>query len=217
MSRFKDEYLPDCLLSYNTVASPRFSTDIAVTDSGAESPSQRWAHPLYAFNIPSAVRDMTTFNALQAHFLVMRGPAYTFPFRNPMDFASVDIAKPGIEPTIANTNQIIGTGNGSKTTFQLIKTYTVGSETYVKNIVHPVVASVVVSLNNVNQSSGWSVSRDTGIITFTSPVGNGVVVRAGFYYDVEVRYEADDSLDLVAASYQAGGYADIPLVETRIC
>ena len=217
MTRFKDEYLPDCVNSYNATSSPEFSTDIVAVDSGAEAASQRWAQALNRYNIPQAVRDMVTFQAVRDHWLVMRGPFHSFPFRDPLDFASVDLAAVGVAPTVSATDQVIGTGNGTTTNFQLTKTYSRGAEDYVRNIYKPVTSSVLVSLNGTPQGSGWTVSRTTGVITFDVAPGNGVIVRAGYLYDVEVRFESDQSFDAIARAYQAAGYSDIQLAELRPC
>ena len=135
---------------------------------------------------------MVTFQAVRDHWLVMRGPFHTFPFMDPLDFASVDLTAVGVAPTVSDTDQIVGTGNGAHTQFQLTKTYT-------------------------PQASGWTVSRTTGIVTFDSPPGNGVIVRAGYLFDVEVRFESDQSFDAIARSYKLAGYSDIQLVEMRPC
>lgn len=216
MTRFIDEYLPDCANSYNAISGPSFSTESVMVDSGAESINQRWQHPLFKFRVPRAVRDMETMFQVRDHFMIMKGRGQTFPFRDPLDFASVNPEAPGVEPTISATDQVIATANGTKTQFQLIKTYTVGGSSYARNIVHPVTASVLVSLNGTPTASGWSVSRTTGVLSFDAPPSNGVVIRAGFYFDCEVRYDHDE-FDAIAVSYRAGGFADLELMEVRAC
>jgi len=217
MTRFIDEYLPECVNSYNAVSSPRFSTGLVVSDGGAEQVNQHWAHPLYDFSIPQGVRDMETMFAVRDHFLIMKGPYQTFPFSDPLDFASVNPTTPGLAPTLSALDQTIGTGNGATTQFQLIKNYTVGSQNYARPVYHPVVSSVLISINGVPQGSGWTVSRTTGIVTFDVAPANGLLVKAGYLFDVQVRYDADNSFDAIAASVRAGGYADIPLKQVRIC
>lgn len=216
MTRFIDEYLPDCALSYGARSGPEFSTALVSVDNGGESANQRWSNALFKFLIPEAIRDMQTAFEVRDHFMVMRGMGQTFPFRDPMDFASVDPDNPGTEPTISATDQVIATGNGTKTSFQLVKRYQAGSTSVTRNIIHPVVSSVVVAKNGTPAASGWSVSRTTGVLTFDTAPGNGVVITAGYYFDVEVRYNHDDFM-AISASYQAGGFDNLELVQVRAC
>ena len=217
MSRFKDEYMPACVAGYPVYASPRWSTDIVVVDSGREQANQRWSHPLHRYTLPEAVRTMDIFNAIRAHWLVMRGPAFIWPFRDPLDFASVDLERPTLAPTVTAFDQTIGTGDGLTTEFQITKTYTVGAESYTREIYLPITSSVLVSVNGIATGSGWSVDRDTGIIAFTSAPSNGHVIKCGYLFDVAVRFESDDSFDGIVQTFGVGGFADITLLETRIC
>lgn len=217
MTRFVDEYLPSCVAGYPVYASPRFSTDIIVVDSGREQVNQRWMHPLHRYTIPEAVRTMSVFNAVRAHWLVMRGPAKLWPWRDPFDFASIDIEQPAVAPVISALDQQIGVGDGVTTQFQITRTYTVGSSSYSRDIYLPIVSSVVVAVNGIIASSGWSVDRESGVITFDSPPPTTEIVTCGFYFDVSVRFEADDSFDAICQAFGIGGYADMTLIETRIC
>lgn len=215
--RFRDVYLPECLLSYDVVASPRFATEIVSVDSGAESANQKWSQALHQFSIPEAVRSMDIYKEVLDHWMVMAGPAYTFPFRNPMDFTSTSISGPGIADAITPNDQTIGTGTGARLTFQITKTYQRGAYQHARKIYLPVVSSVRVALNGVEQIGNFSVGRETGIITFNSAPALNAQVTCGFYYDVCVRFEADDSFDAIAKSYSLAGVADLTLVETILC
>ena len=220
MTRFVDEYLDNQVPGYPCVSSPRWSTEIVQVDSGRESVNQRWAHPLMKFTLPEAVRDMSIFNAVRDHWLVMRGPVYTWPWRDPLDFASVSLAIPNEVPVITGTDQVIGTGDGVTTSFQLTKTYAVGTQTYSRKITLPILDTVIVTIDNVViDESEYTVSRPGGVITFdsTSTPAVGEVVRAGFLFDVEVRFEDDLSFDGIVQAFGLGGFADITLIETRSC
>lgn len=222
MPRFIDEYAPPEMPGYPCISSPRWSTAITQVDSGAEQVNQRWAHPLYRFTLPEAVREMAVFEAVRDQWLAMAGPAHSWPFRDPLDFASVALAIPNREPTVSADDQEIGTGDGAKTRFQLTKTYVRGSQSYERRIHLPVVNSVVVSINGADPETldppiTWTVSRPGGEIEFSSAPSPGQIVRAGYLFDVEVRFEADDSFDGIVRTFGVGGFADIPLIEVRAC
>ena len=222
MARFIDEYLPSRVVGYPVDVGPMFATQITQVDSGAEQANSRWLHPLRQISIPSGVRDADTFNDVLAHWLIMRGPAKTFPWRDPTDFASVPLTKVNHAPTLSRLDQLIGTGNGVTTTFQLTKTYTVGAQTYTRNIHFPVASSVLVAVNGVDPATlspaiSWTVSRPGGVITFGSPPGVGDVIRAGFLFDLNVRYDDDETFRGIMRTFGVNGFADIPLQEVRYC
>lgn len=221
MSRFIDEYLPDCVPGYPCVSSPRWATDITQVDSGAEKANQRWSNPLHRFQIPTAVRDMDIFNAVRDHWLVMRGPFYTWPWRDPLDFASVALSAPNTVPTITNLDQPLGTGDGFTTTFQLVKRYTIGAQTLDRVIELPRTASVIVKATLAGDPSyvapTFSVSRPGGVVTFDAPPADNAVLTAGYLFDVPVRFESDDSFDGIVQTFGLGGFADLTFIETRNC
>lgn len=221
MSRFIDVYLDAKIPSYPLFASPRWSTDIVVVDSGAEQVNQRWAHPLHRYTLPEAVRQWDQFQALRDHWLVMRGPAHTWPFRDPLDFASRPLDYPSGQLTVSPLDQTIGTANGITTRFQLTKLYQRGTQQYTRRIALPVVSSVRVALDGVEVLTGWTVSRPGGEVIFDvapSPEpGNPGFLKAGFLFDVEVRFEDDAAFDGVVRAFGVGGFADVTLVETRSC
>lgn len=219
MSRFVDQYLNECVLGYPVFSSPRWSTLIAQVDSGAEQTNQQWSHPMHRYTLPDAVRNMQTFQSVRDHWLVMRGPAHTWPFRDPLDFASRPLVNPNEPPAITDTDQIIGTGDGFTRTFQLVKKYAVGGQEYTRTIHLPVVASVLVkvAVQGAEAQPPHTVTRYGGEVVFDTPPPAGRLITAGFLFDVEVRFEADNSFDGIVSTFSLGGYADIPLVEVRKC
>lgn len=221
MTRFVDVYLDNLIPGYPCMSSPRFSTRINVVDSGAEQVNRLWQHPLHRFTLPEAIRTMATFNAIRDHWLVMGGPAQTWPWRDPLDFASVGLIEPNAEPPYTAESQIIGIGDGIKTDFQLTKTYTRGTQSYSRLIHLPVVASVIVSIRNsggvAQPVPAFTVSRPGGVISFATAIANLHTVRAGFLFDCEVRFESDNSFDGIVQTFGIGGFADINLFEVRPC
>ena len=111
-------------------------------------------------------------------------------------------------------DQQIGTGTGSQQTFQLAKRYTSGAQTWVRTITKPVAGTIRVALGMVEQMSGWTVDTTTGVVTFTTAPAGGVAVRAGFEFDVPVRFDSD-TLDVTLDFERLGSITAIPLLEIR--
>lgn len=222
LDRFVDEYAPAEMPGWPCVSTPVFSTILVEVDSGYENASRRWQHPLWEFLLPEAVRTQAVFEAVLAHWLVMGGSAHIWPFRDPLDFASAALAAPNTAPALARTDQAIGTTDGTTSTFQLAKSYTRGATTYARRIELPVAATVVVGLNGADPASldpplAFEVSRPGGVVAFSAAPPSGLAVTAGFLFDVPVRFEDDRTFAGIARTYGAGGFADIPLVERRLC
>jgi uncharacterized protein (TIGR02217 family) len=224
MARFLDIYLPAKVPGYPCVSSPRFKTTIQVSAGGGENSNQEWEHPLHKFVLPEAAgRNWSVIEAIGKHWKIMRGPHHTFPWRDPLDKASIDLKiadEPDAQLTarISETDQVIGTGDGFTDAFQLVKTYTVDAESYQRQITLPVLSSIKVSNNGVLvSSSAYTVSRPGGVVTFNTPPLAGHAIKAGYLFDVPVRFESDDAFEGILRTYAIGGFADITLIEVRPC
>lgn len=222
MARFVDEYISNKIRGWPCEVLPRFSTIITASDSGAEQANRRWRHPLYSYQLPEAIRSHADFELLKDHWLVMGGPAQTWPWKDPLDFASRPLIAPNRSSDVEGSDQLLATGDGVQSQFQLVKTYTVGSQIYVRDIVLPIVDSVVVLVDGVAPADldiplAWTVSRPGGVVQFDGPVPLAAPVTAGYRFDVEVRFEADDSFEGIAKAYAASGVSDLRLIGVRSC
>jgi uncharacterized protein (TIGR02217 family) len=112
------------------------------------------------------------------------------------------------EPT--PTDEPIGTGDGTVTSFPLTKSY---SEGEVRRITRPVAGSVRVAVDGVEVASGWSLDP-SGTVSFDAAPEAGQTVSAGFLFDVPVRF-AEDRLEVNRATFKAGEAPSVPLVEIR--
>lgn len=218
MPRFIDVYLDDDVPGYPCVSIPRFNNSIIMADSASEKVNIRWENALYKFTLPQAIREHDIVESIRDHWLVMHGTAYTFPFRDPTDFASVGLDSPNVEPDISELDQQIGIGDGVTTEFQLVKKYIKGLSSYTRTIYHPVLSSVSISDNSVLvDPSNYSVSRSTGIVTFDAAPTALHVIRAGYFFDIEVRFESNDSFESMVANFLVSGFSDLVLLEVRSC
>ena len=83
-----------------------------------------------------------------------------------------------------------------------------------RTIAKPVAGTLRVALGMVEQMSGWTVDTTTGVLTFTAAPASGVIVRAGFEFDVPVRFDSD-TLDVTLDFERLGSITSIPLLEIR--
>ena len=131
-------------LALGATGGPARRTDIVALSNGGESRNARWADSRRRYDVGTGIRSIEDLYALTAFFEARRGQLYGFRFRDPMDHAS---AAPGT--SIAATDQEIGTGDGEKAVFQLVKHY---GETE-RIIGKPVPGSVLVAVNGMAVSA----------------------------------------------------------------
>jgi uncharacterized protein (TIGR02217 family) len=197
-------------ISYGSSGGPQYSTDIAEMISGFEQRNINWSAARLRYNVAYGVRTEAQLEALLSFFRARQGRAFAFRFRDWTDYKSCPNAA-----TPAPTDQLIGTGTGAQTVFQLIKNYTSGSTTASRSITKPASGTVRVAVQNVELTSGWSVDVETGLITFTSAPGAGLSVKAGYEFHTPMRFDTD-YLPLSLDSYGVGSAGDVPLVEVRV-
>lgn len=221
---FLDIYMPDEVPGYPCVSAPRTKTSIQVSAGGGEHRNQEWEHPLFRFVLPEGIREWPVVQALSKMWRVTAGPYRSFAWRDPLDFASGDLAVPNPEedPVPGLTDQEIGVADGFTDSFQLVKTYTYGGETYDRLIHLPVLDTVVIAIDGVVvDPTDYAVSRPGGVVTFNVPPpipeDDPGIITAGFLFDVEVRFESDEAFEGILQTWQAGGFADLTLVEVRPC
>jgi len=187
---------------------PEFSTTVAVTASGFEWRNALWSDARLRFDVGPGVRSETELGELIAFFRARRGPARGFRLRDPTDFSSN-----GMTGTPTMLDQVLGNGDGVRSAFPLVKRYGEGDDAQVRRITRPDAATLLVSLDGVARPDGWSLAPG-GVLQFDSAPASGVLVRAGFLFDVPVRF-AEDRLDISGATFAAGEAPSVPLIEIR--
>ncbi len=99
--------------------------------------------------------------------------------------------------------------------FSLVKTYVDAGGSFTRRVEKPVEASVIVSVDGVKAVlSDVSVDHATGTVTFRAGKAPpaGAAIRAGFEFDVPVRF-AIDRIDVNLTAFEAGRIPSIPLKE----
>jgi uncharacterized protein (TIGR02217 family) len=203
MAGIEAVYFP-LALGLGAEGGPGFSTSVVQTQSGYEFRNVNWREARRSYDAAVGVRSEKDLATLLAFFEARRGRAYGFLYRDPLDFSSAPF-----DEAVSAQDQVIGTGDGTTTRFALVKNY--GSVK--RRIARPVAGSVRVSVNGLEQLIGWTLS-DGGYVDFAAAPVAGAVIRAGFLFDVVVRFD-QDQLSVSLATYRAGEIATVPLVEIR--
>ncbi|WP_168464562.1 TIGR02217 family protein [Wolbachia endosymbiont of Ctenocephalides felis wCfeT] len=191
--RFPDD------ISYGSTGGPEFSTEIVITHNGCEQRNINWLHARAKYNIGCGVRSNEQLLELVAFFRARKGKAIGFRFKDWSDFRAI--------------NQEIGVGDGKSLTFQLIKTYTSGTDKHVRVIRKPVSGAIKIYINGTEESK-YLVNCSTGEVTFMKPPARGAIITASFEFDVPVRFDTD-YLNASMDSYGNNSWNNVPLVEIK--
>ena len=182
-------------IDFGATYGPRFNTAVTRQADGREQRRALWSQPLVIAQLGQRSVTQTQLNYLIAFHASVQGAYSGFRLRDWSDFYAV--------------NQVIGTGNGTSQTWQLVKRYSAGGFTVTRPITKPVADSVVVYLDGVEQASGWSVDGATGV--FTTALSG--VISASFEFDVPVRFEQDR----IEFTFKAAGAVNLFELATVTC
>lgn len=199
-----DDVLFPIAIGREASVEPGFSTAIVTTAGGGEQRNADWADARMRYDAGPGVRGEAELGELIAFFRARHGAAKGFRFRDPFDDSSN-----GMTGLPGAADQLLGLGDGVRTDFALVKDY----DGQRRRITRPVAGSVRVSVGGVEQVSGWTLGP-LGVLTLAVAPATGAEVRAGFRFDVPVRFE-EDRLQVSRATFMAGEAASVKLVEVR--
>jgi uncharacterized protein (TIGR02217 family) len=204
-------------VDWGSSGGPGSSVGIITMDSGQERRIVRWEQFRHRYDVGWQVKKYVDLADLKEFYLARNGLEHSFRYKDWLDYNSTALGKnwDGDSSPPTDTDQQIGVGDGATTTFQLVKRYTDSGGSYVRTITKPVADTVVVSIDDVAQASGWTVNTSTGVVTFTVAPAIAEVVKAGFDFDVEVRF-GDGVSEYFSASaddFGSGSVPNLPLIE----
>jgi uncharacterized protein (TIGR02217 family) len=179
---------------------PERATDIVTLSSGREERNSRWAQSRRRYNAGYGIKSRADMQAVLDFFEERRGRFHSFLWRDGLDHSS-------------NGQQPLGTGDGTATEFQLVKTYGADFDPYLRPVTKPVAETVNVFVDG-STTDAFTVDDLTGVVTFDAAPGVGAVLTADFEFDVPVRFDID-RLDIELTGFDAEDAPAIPLIEVR--
>lgn len=179
---------------WSVTKTPNFESRIKRADSGRELRASDFGNPLWKFNLVHeflrgpAIGGATGYveaGILQGVYTSCRGTWAPFFFDDPQDDQAL--------------GQALGTGDSLTTQFQLQRYF--GDPTFVtlgftEAITAPKGGAAVIYFNGVVQpTSGYSVSPQTGVVSFLAAPPSGVAITADFNFWFRCRFSAGFSLE----------------------
>ncbi len=206
-----DEVVFPTQVSYGSKGGPGWKTEIVELATGYERRNGLWSNQRAKYDAKYGVRNATDLWNVRAFFNARRGRLRGFRYLDWLDGTSRGPVSKGW----GSTDQAIGTGDGTTTTFQLVRTYQTTSDPapYTRPITKPIV--VTIAVNGTTATTGWSANLTTGIVTFTTAPAAAAAITAGYVFHVPVRFDIDD-LDVSFDHFNAGEVPSIPMVELKL-
>ncbi len=211
-SDFLDIRFPEDI-AFGATGGPAFNTSIAITRGGREVRNANWAKARLRWNVGHGVKTQEEFDELMSFFYVTGAQHLGFRFKDHTDFRQ--------DMVNVTTPTFVAAGDGSTTSFQLIKRYSFADQSYDRNITRPVRGTVRLFLMRdtddlVENFVDWNIDHDTGLITFdvTEPLDPIEEIWALFEYDVPVRFDTDQ-VEISLDSYQNYNWPSVDIVELR--
>ncbi len=187
-------------ISYGASGGPAFNTTVVIAKSGQESRNQNWTEARVRWDVSTGIQSRSDIRKLLDFFRNRRGRARGFRFKDWTDF---DVS-----------NELIATADGTATTYQLRQRYDDGLTVSSRIITKPIGDTVSITLDDVPQTTGWSVDSTTGVVTFDTAPAFGVSIRASFEFDLPARFDSD-SLSITLTGYDGWNSDSIMVVELR--
>jgi len=187
-------------LALMAIGGPSYDTTVNLGFSGYEQRNKNWTQSRNLYTVAFEHKPQADYNALLAMFHAAAGKANAFRLFDPRDYNG--------------TGQYIATGDGNTKIFQLQKTYTGAGVSTVRPIQKPITSlindfegnaltdTVTVYLNGTAKSHSagyhtaaghdYTLDETTGLVTFGTAPGSGVVITADYQYHVPVRFDLDE-------------------------
>ncbi|NBZ86029.1 DUF2460 domain-containing protein [Stagnihabitans tardus] len=199
-------------LSLGSSGGPERRTEIVTLVNGFEERNSPWSDSRRRYDAGAGMRSLDDLDTLITFFEARRGQLHAFRWK---DWADYKTCRPSL--VVSATDQVIGTGDGTRVTFQLSKTYASGSGSWTRVITKPVAGTVKIAVNGSERVPGadFSVDATTGVVTLQLPPAVGATVTAGCEFDVPVRFDTD-RIAVTIATFHAGEIPQVPVIEVRI-
>jgi uncharacterized protein (TIGR02217 family) len=199
-------------ISFRSTGGIERRTEVVALVNGFEQRNTPWSQSRRRYDAGLGVQTLDDLEAVLSFFEARRGKLHGFRWKDWLDHKS---CQPSATPQ--PLDQILGSGDGSVTVFQLRKTYSPGPHEFRRDIKKPVSGAVRVAVGGSEMAEGadFTVDATTGVVTFSAAPAAGAAVTAGFEFDVPVRFDTD-VIEVNLAAFDAGEIPPIPVVELRV-
>ncbi|MEL6424778.1 MAG: DUF2460 domain-containing protein [Pseudomonadota bacterium] len=198
-------------VSLGAAGGPERRTEIVTLSNGFEERNAPWSTSRHRYDAGVGMRSLDDLERIVAFFEARAGQLFGFRWKDWGEYKSCKCSDP-----VGAVDQVIGTGDGVQTVYQLTKTYYSGAHAQVRPIRKPVAETVRVAVDGVERfAPDFAVDDTTGEVTFDVAPVEGAPVTAGFEFDVPVRFDTE-AISVSVSAFAAGEIPSVPIVEVRV-
>lgn len=200
MTPFNEARLLDDVM-YGSQFGHEYNTRIVTLKSGRESRNGEWELPRGRYSVLYELLSPEDHAIVISTHRACQGALVGFRFKDWADFEA--------------DMEVIGDGDGTEQTFQLVKTYSFGTISAERIITKPVLGTVTIFADG-NPIPGATIDYQTGEVIVDTPAGAEMSWSGEF--DVPVRFLQDQISFQAAAGNNREVYltSDVDLIEDRI-
>ena len=188
--------------SFGFISDPMYLVAINERASGIESRNRQWSRPRYTYTATLGPRVEADVYEAYEYYHAVGGTAYGFRFKDYVDYKSCMV---GQVPTA--TDQPIGLDTtADPPVYQLIKLYTAGALTQVREIYKPVENTILIADGGTLKVSGthYILDHTAGTVEFLyTPVG---ALTWGGEFDVPVRFDSTFPVEILNRKIQSASF-----------
>jgi len=180
---------PECP-AFGFTSEPRYLVKPIEREGGQERVDRRWSRPLSFFTaVPTGNRDASVIQNLLVFWHAVGGMSGSFRFKDWTDYKSCKTNE-----TASALDQPFEELTGGE--FQMVKEYTAGSLTQIREIYRPVGSTITVANTLGAVQTDWTLDESTGILV---PGGSfvGDVGSWGGEFDLCCRFTSNLALVIV--------------------
>jgi uncharacterized protein (TIGR02217 family) len=215
MTTFNEVQFPPSI-SQGAQGGMGFNTSIISLSSGDEHRNINWIRSRGKWDVKHGLKTQEQIEELIDFFAGCWGRAYGFRFKDWLDYR---VPRWTNTPGDLFALPVFFTTNGTTTTFQLTKVYSIGGvANYTRNIQKPC-PNTLQLLNNGTQifsPTDWTVDTTTGIVTLSAAIAatSGHQIGGSCEFDVPCRFDTDD-MQATITTTEIYSWDAIPVVEIR--
>lgn len=178
-------------MSDGCTGGPVFLTTIATSTSGYEQRNISRQRAIGQWDVGHLMENDSTRLALLSFFRARKGMGYSFLFKDWQDYF---VGMSWVNGVLTHgTPHAIAVGDATASYFQLGIVYSDSAGEDVRYITKPKPNAVKVYLNGAEQTytTHYTINWTTGVISFVSPPGNGVLVQWTGEFYAHARFKTD--------------------------
>lgn len=178
-------FIPTCE-AFGWTGGPGFKTDVVQLLSGREVRNASWANAQHFYSLPFRNILHSLYRPIKQMHLVCRGRLHCFLYRDRADSQA--------------SNEIFAVAEPGQTVFQLSKISTMDGVSYQRNVyalyepdedgATAVAVDPEITIDD-SPASSFTVDHDRALVTFSSPMTGGEVLRWSGPFAVWVRFDND--------------------------